>query len=518
MPQAWARWALPSMADVIFIALILVLAFTPLALRLLGDAGIGWHIRTGQLIAAAHAIPRVDPFSSTMAGKAWIAWEWLYDLMVGRLESAAGLNGVVWFTAVVIATVFGWTFRLLIERGTNVLVATVLVLLAVSASMIHFLARPHVLSWLLTLAWFWILDSSERDRADSQASATRRRLWLLPLLMLVWANLHGGFVLGFMLLGIFSVAALWDWLRAKEGRIEDVLQKLSAARRLRVLTWIGLLSALASLANPYGWKLHGHIFSYLTDRFLMDHVEEFQSPNFHGVAQRCFAVLILIALATLALRGRTLRTSAILTLLFAVYAGLYASRNIPVASVLLVIVVGSLVPSFRLPWSFLDRVAAMEAGQRGHLWPIIVVVGTLAIAAHGGRLGSDVLMDAHFDANRMPVAAVDYLEAHDMNRPVLSPDYWGGYMIYRLYPKTRVVVDDRHDLYGAEFLKSYLQMIHIEPGGNDFLEQHADSCLLFPRNSALAGVLLKSGDWNQIYGDDVAVAFVHRHSPVTIQK
>ncbi len=108
-----------------------------------------------------------------MTGQPWFAWEWLYDVIVGWLESAAGLNGVVLFTALVIAVVFAWTFRLLLRRGTNVLVALVLVLLAASASMIHFLARPHVVSWLFTVAWFWILESSEKScfASDSESSA-----------------------------------------------------------------------------------------------------------------------------------------------------------------------------------------------------------------------------------------------------------------------------------------------------------------------------------------------------------
>ena len=90
-----ARWIVPSIGDLIFIALLGSLAFTTLSVRLLGDAGIGWHIRTGQLILATHSIPHADPFSSTMAGQSWFAWEWLYDAIVGWLDKIAGLNGVV---------------------------------------------------------------------------------------------------------------------------------------------------------------------------------------------------------------------------------------------------------------------------------------------------------------------------------------------------------------------------------------------------------------------------------------
>ncbi len=364
---------MPSVADLIFVALLSVLVFTPLSVRLLGDAGIGWHIRTGQQILATHAIPHTDSFSSTMSGKPWFAWEWLYDVLVGRLEATLGLNGVVWFTAVVVAAVFAWTFRLLMSRGTNVLVAMALVLLAVSASTIHFLARPHVLSWLFALAWFWILDSSERDSFGGNREG-RRRLWLLPLLMLVWVNVHGGFLIGFALLGIFWLAAVWNWSRAKEGRLEELLEKITAGKRAKELVWIGLVAAAASLVNPYGWKLHAHILSYLSNRFLMDHIDEFQSPNFHGIAQRCFLVLLLITLATVAIRGRELRISTGLTILFAVYTGLYASRNIPVSAVLLALAVGPLVPSVRFAHDFFQRMSAMEARQRGHAWPILALI------------------------------------------------------------------------------------------------------------------------------------------------
>ncbi len=500
------RWLLPSIADLIFLALVGVLVFTPLSVRLLGDAGIGWHIRTGQNILASHAIPRVDSFSSTMNGRPWLAWEWLYDVMVGGLDSAFGLNGVVWFTALAIAAVFAGMFQFLIRRGTNLFAALALVLLALSASTIHFLARPHVLSWLFTLVWFWILDSTERKcMADDGLSS--RWLWVLPPSMLVWVNVHGGFLLGFALIGIFWLGSMWTWLGSSEGRIEDSLRKIAAGRRARSLTSVGLLSALAILINPYGWKLHAHVFYYLSNRFLIDHIDEFQSPNFHGIAQRCFLALLLVTIAVLIARGRKLSLSHILVVLFAVYAGLYASRNIPISAILLGMVIGPLLPSIGVAESFSQRMLAVEAGMRGHLWPLAAIVFTFAIAANGGRIGSAQWMDAHFDPQRMPVQAVDYLRSQDVTTPILAPDYWGGYLIYRLYPQARVVVDDRHDLYGDEFLRSYLKFLHAEEGWDEFLREHPAGFVVLPRKSPLATVLMKSPGWKKTYADDVAVVF-----------
>ncbi len=530
---AWLRWLVPSASDLIFLALLGLLTLTTLSVRLLGDAGIGWHIRTGQLILATHTIPRVDPFSSmsasVTAGQPWYAWEWLYDVAAGWLDRAAGLNGVVLLTALMIAALFGWTFRLLLQRGANVLVALVLVLLAASAAMIHFQARPHVMSWLLTVVWFWILDSQEKTQAGSVSNSpehstikTRHvwQVWVLPLLMAVWVNVHGGFLVGLALLAIYWVGAVWQWFSLKGDRFDDALQKIRAVRRIRALALTGVLSAAATLVNPYGFKLHVHIYRYLSNRFLMDHIDEFQSPNFHYVAQKCFAGLLMLTLVALAAKRREASASQGLVILFAVYAGLYASRNIPVSSLLLILVIGPwlsemgrLAATGSVRWreplstSFLQRMGTTELSLRGHLWPIAAVVVTCWIAVHGGKLGTRLLMDAHFDAKRFPVQAVDYLEKQGMQGPLVSPDYWGGYLIYRLYPRVRMVVDDRHDFYGEEFLKSYLKMMHVEPGWQDFLQQHQARCVLVPKGSALTNILAETAGWRPIYGDEVTVVF-----------
>jgi hypothetical protein len=506
---------MPSAADLIFVALLGVLVFTPLAVKLLGDAGIGWHIRTGQWILATHAVPRVDTFSATAHGQPWFAWEWMYDVVVGKLESALGLNGVVWFTAVVIAGVFAGLFRFLISRGTNFVVAIGLTLLVTSASMIHFLTRPHVVSWLFALMWFWILDSAERGEGLG-------RLWILPGLMLVWVNVHGGFLVGFVLLGIFWISAGWEWWTTRVDRMEDVLRRIAAGRRVWELTWVGLASCAASLVNPYGWKLHEHIYSYLTNRFLMDHIEEFQSPNFHGVAAKCFAVMVLVAILALwrmptlrrkerAVRVGQPRLSEVLIILFAVYAGLYAARNIPVSGILLAMVVGPWLSDVPVARGFSERMSAIERELRGHVWVLAAVVVAFLIVVNGGRVGGNEVMDAHFDAARMPVGAVDFLLQRKSDGPIFSPDYWGGYLIYRMNRSAdaapRAVVDDRHDLYGEEFLKGYLKVIHVEEGWRNSFFYGQAGFLVFPRNAALTNALIGDSRWREIYRDETAVVF-----------
>ena len=505
----WVRWALPSASDMIFVVLLGSLCFTGLATKMLGDAGIGWHIRTGQQILSTHRIPRVDPYSSIMSGKPWIAWEWLYDAIVGALDSAGGLNGVVWFNALLIAATFAVTFQSMIMRGTKLFAALVLILLAISASMIHVLARPHVATWLFAVIWFRILDGSEQDSVAGRIAAGSRWLWLLPAMMVIWANLHGGFLLGLVLCAIFWCSTLWCW-HATARTFDDTLLRLACGKRLRDLSGVTLLCAAATLVNPYGWALHRHIFSYLRNPFLMDHIEEFQSPNFHQLAPRCFLVLLLVTFAAVAIRKRALKTSELLLLLFAIYAGLFASRNIPVASILLTLVVGPLLPPLRALSKFSKKMTAVDSSLRGHIWVVVAVILVLFVDFNGGRFAGKVLANAHFDPTRMPVAAVDHLQTMGISAPVLTPDSWGGYVIYRLYPRNQIVLDDRHDLYGEQILALYLKMYRAQPGWNDFLRDHNVTCVLMPRNAAISAMLSQTPGWKAVYSDDLAIMFVRK--------
>ncbi len=147
-PPAWFQFLAPSTTDVIFIILLVTMSGGALASRLLGDASIGWHIRNGEQMLRTHAITRTDSFSVTMGGQTWYAWEWLYDAAIAGIHHRLGLNGVAFFTAIIIALTFALTLRLSLRRGADLPTTALLLALSLGASMIHLLARPHVLDGL----------------------------------------------------------------------------------------------------------------------------------------------------------------------------------------------------------------------------------------------------------------------------------------------------------------------------------------------------------------------------------
>src|ERR1700681_2472160 len=128
------HFLLPSVRDIIFLLLFWSILAGSLSNRPLADADIGWHIRTGEYIVATHSLPRTDPFSSTMQSQPWFAWEWLYDLVLGILYRACGLNGVVWLCALLVAGILTLLLSQLLHRGTGLLLALVLMLLAEAAA------------------------------------------------------------------------------------------------------------------------------------------------------------------------------------------------------------------------------------------------------------------------------------------------------------------------------------------------------------------------------------------------
>jgi hypothetical protein len=338
--------------------------------------------------------------------------------------------------------------------------------------------------------------------------------------MLVWVNLHGGFVLGFVLLALYCAGGTIQYFNCRE-------QRKTIAAWLRRLALVGGLSLLASFVNPYGYNLHQHIYRYLSDRFLMDQVSEFRSPDFHGVPQQCFALLLLVTIAALASARRRPEPARLLVVLFAAYSGLFAARNLPVSSMLLTLIVAPLLSEtiaqggedmkiafwlralFSRLHAFGMRMEKLEAHFHGHVWLVLAFAVGLWACMHGGRLGSAQLLNAYFDEKRFPVEAVEFIAKRDIRGPIFSPDLWGGYLIYRLYPQTKVLVDDRHDLYGDRFFKDYLRVVYVQPRWDKVLDDKHVDWVLMPTNSSLGTILAQTPQWELIHQDATAVLF-HR--------
>jgi hypothetical protein len=265
------RLLVPSLSDFLFLA-VLLWSFGAESgwSALLADGDTGWHIRTGDYILDSHSVPTHDLFSFSKAGEPWFAWEWLADVAFAALHRIWGLKGVVVFSGLALALAATMLYRYTVWRGANVLAALLATLLATGASTVHYLARPHIFTILGLTATLWMLERDHRH-------PTPAVWWLVPLTAL-WTNLHGGFLAGIVCLALAATGLVWKAALDPPGG----LNRFSALRRYGLLT---AACSLATLVNPYGWRLHRHMAQYLTSDWIRQVVEEFQSPRFRSLAQ-----------------------------------------------------------------------------------------------------------------------------------------------------------------------------------------------------------------------------------------
>lgn len=502
------HWLLPSITDVFFLVVIGILAFSSQSALLLRDSDIGWHIRTGEFILSSHSVPRIDLFSYTRAGQPWFAWEWLFDALIAAIHHAAGLNGVVLFSALILGVTYALLFRFIFRHSGSFVVSLLLTLLAFATAQVHMLARPHIFSWLFTLLWVEALFRFENGKKSA--------LLLLPPLMVIWVNVHGGFILGLVLLALFGCSHVWKYLLSP-----------GAANRQRVAHLAMALAACIAVTfvNPYGYKLHLHVYQYLSTSFFLNSIYEFRSPNFHVDGYGYFELTILLSVVAVALARSRATVTELLLLLFAIHAGLYALRNIPISAILIALALGSLwsranpsdagrrsIPPFLR--SIADAVravsenmGALEKQFRGHGLAIAVVVASAAISMNGGRVGAVQFFSAHFDETTLPVRATEFIAAKGIHDHLFSPDLWSGYLIYRLYPATKLYFDDRHDFYGQAFIEEYLKAIDGTFQWRQPLDRYQVRWVLISANSPLSTLLKESKEWHVEYDDGLATVF-----------
>jgi len=501
---------LPSMTDAAFV-MPLVFLFCGMqgARTLLGDGDTGWHLRTGEWILAHGSVPHSDIFSFTRSGQPWFAWEWLWDVLFGWLHLHAGMPAVVLANSLVLALTFALLFRLA-RRTADALPALVITLIAAAGSAGHWLARPHLSSMLLTVIFYSILECADR------APGVSRRLWLLPPLMVLWTNLHGGFFAGIVLICAYAAAQFAVLLREST----DTARR-RALRRGRAYLFTAVACGAATLVNPYGYRLHAHIFEYLADGFFRGNIMEFQSLNFQSGQARFFEILLLFGAAAAFVRLRRGRLAW--PLLFAAWGhlALYSARNVEIFVLLAAPPAAQVLSKALRRAPALSLCAWLRRGMRelagytqewnafetGPHWHLASIVAMLALAALLYAPHPPPAYRAAYDPKSFPVAAVDQLEKAGLLGGVFTEDLWGGYLIYREYPRGRVFIDGRSDFYGSDFARKYIKALGAQQGWEGFLGRYGVETVLLPPDAPLTGALRQSSAWRLIYSDTGALIF-----------
>jgi hypothetical protein len=451
--------------------------------RLLLDPDTYWQIAIGQWMVDHRAVPWTDTYSFTMQGQPWISTQWLAQVIYSQVYAWFGWAGPVALAALAIALAYMLLTRFLVRHLGDV---PVMILLPVSFLMAlpHLYARPHVLALPVMVAWVAALLSAAERRETPP--------FVVVVLMTLWANLHGGFVLGLMLIGPIAL---------------DALLNVDAPARLRLLVrWFvfGVVALAASCVTPYGWN------SLLAARAILDLgealklIREWMPADFSFLGPIEAGVLLIVALAFFKGMKLPLMRNALFVGLL--YMALAHIRNADVFALL-----GPMVVAAPLAAQFGGR--GNEAGltfPRPHGFAVSATVALLF-----GMAGCALAVGGYRPAaNVTPAAAVAILKENHARR-VFNDYAFGGYMISQgLAP----YIDGRTELYGEKFVVEHNAARRLLRPAEFFelLERYKIDATLLDRKAPAAQILDQVDGWRKIFIDDQVVVHVRdaaaRHS------
>lgn len=491
-------YLIPRIADVFFGTVLLYISIFA-GMRMLGDGDTGYHIIAGELMLKSGTVLHLDPFSHIRPLLPWTTHEWLAEIIMALFNRAAGLPGVVLLFSLVIALTNLLFFRMLRDRGASIFLSSLVLALFIATAKMHWLARPHIFSLLFMLFWYINLEKLHDGKEI--------RTWLFPASMLVWVNLHGGYIAGIFLVVLYIGGNLC--LYFTDRREWDAAAGQRVVMLSKILGW----SLAACLFNPTGYRILLFPFRLAMDKSLVDHVQEFLSPNFHEPQMLKYLLFILVVVLVVS-RRRIPPVHLFMTLFFLNMA-LFSVRYIPLFAMIVLPIVTrnldcDLQGQFPRISSFLRRreetVASVDAQARGWLWPVLLTL-TATVFVVSGKVSYG------YDPKTKPVAALEFLKREHITGNVFNNDMFGGVMIYSLSDQYQVFMDGRSDMYNpAGILKEYFKVVSIQTGWEDVLNKHAIKWFFFDTDSVLSRFLLTTPEWKLIYSDKVASIFV-KNSP-----
>jgi hypothetical protein len=430
------------------------------------DPDFFFHAATGRLILETGQVPMADPFSFTWQGEPWLPHEWLGAVILHVLDVTIGPTGTtVLFGILGAATVMLPILFLTSVRPGAVAAAALLCGLAIAPQLT---LRPQAFSWLLISA---LLVALLRVR-------DRRVLLLVPLFV-VWANLHGLYVIG---LGIVWVYTLFS-----------VAGRTPIPARLMLVAAAG--ATLATLITPAGLDGLTYPLRYLEPNdWGLANIPEWQSPDFHHPAHWLFAAII-VGLLVFGI-GRApgwLVTVSVLGVL----GGLFAMRGIPVAAVAALPTLAFGIDARTSSWQ-------LDAPRRAVAVGVAVALAIVTVVVMVPKPLDDAVI-GHRE-RRFPVQAVDELVAAMPGARVFAQYYWGGYVAYRMHDTGgRVFVDGRNDMYDQRILEEYSAAIAADDGWQNTMSEHGVDAILLPPDRFPLLDAARSDGWCERFRSDVAV-------------
>ena len=456
------------------------------------DPDFWWHLRIGRWMVENGRLPSTDIFTFTVPDHVWTDHEYLTEILMWLVYSASGVVGISIAFGLITWAGF-WVMYRQVRRQPWVIVGVGLAIAAVAGSPIWGPRAQMITFFFTCLELYWL---------QGYLSGRSRALNVFPLLMVLWANLHGGWVIGFVWLGVALVAELlgWAWDRSNPAHRAHV----------RFLAIITAFSVIAVAATPHGFSLYPYPFQTQGSVAQQRLIVEWFSPDFHQIYLRPFEAMVFLVIVGFALRRPSLYE--LLLTLVALGLALQSVRNV---ALFVAVATPVVINTYAAYWKEL----AAARGWKLELPPrrifavttsivlaIIILATTLHIADSVGPAKQRSL-----DVASYPVGAADWLAAHpEVGTRMYNQYGWGGYLAYRFYPQParRVFIFGEAALMGDSLLNEYQNVQTLRSDWKQVLDKYGVDYIVYNRGEALANVLATQPEWTLAYQDSVAVIFV----------
>ena len=482
---------MPRLEYVLFAALFWAIASSgPKILNFDGD--LPRHLLLGQVIRETRSVPTTDIYSFRTEGAASVPHEWLSQVVLSLANDLLGLDGVVLLTALLVTIVWGIVFYESYRRANSLFLALLMTALGIAVTMIHVLPRPHLFTYLFTVLWIVTL---ERITGDAP-----QHWWILPLLMLFWVNMHGMFVLGVIIWGIYLVGSI----------LENPSRAWFQQPASRALLLGGLVLIPATFLSPTGVHIWEAVTSLGRNVYITSRIPEYQSANFHIPETWPFILLLMLTIVGLGRSGTRARwTDLLLAAAFAAIA-LYTSRMLPLFAIVVTpIAAKALAEVVRQEFSKSRFVtteknfATLNSTSNGAIWlPVVFMLVTVAFRS--GSTFDPANKGNHFDPKFFPVQAVSWLNSHPQDGHMFNEFDWGGYLLLKLNPRQQIFMDGHTHIYGEALTREYETIVAQREGWQELFTKYEIQWVIVRAGSQVAKSL-EELNWNVLYQDDTAI-------------
>ena len=468
---------------------------------LLQDPDTMWHIVTGQWILDHARVPTVDPYSYTEAGKPWISTEWFAEILYALAFKLGGWTAVTIFAVTACSAILGILCFYLLQN-LRFTVAIGWAIAAAAATSPHFIARPHIISYVILAIWIVkLLNDYDNDTLDL------RSLRVFAPLMILWANIHGSFTLGLTLLYIFAgLSFLQNFVHHDYTRCRRLAVVVSAV-------------TLCAFITPYGMLPAFMTTKLMNMKFALSYIVEWHSPNFQDALYRPFyliGILCTIAGFGIRLTGPRLVAYALIT-----FMGLRYSRALLMffflAPFILARPAGAatrfLAP--QLPGVKDDEGASDPVLDLLKRRSTAILIGCLALAAVM-TIWTSRWREMGPPKINTPEAALEFVRSKNIKGNVFNDYLFGGFLIWSHIP---TFIDGRAELFGDDFVRQYAETVNLTDIDKAFkvLDDYNVTWVILTPTQPLAKALTH-GPWDAAYSDKYAVVFTRRPSVLPEQR